>query len=105
VVLEKVKFEVQGAILSVCCIGIIPLSRVRWGFHQNKSATYLQILRSAIPDVYGLEKRVIAIVKCATVRVELIGENELLLLAGVRCTRHGGLRRIRINEAVSYVCQ
>jgi hypothetical protein len=106
VVLEQVEFEVEGAVLGVCCVWVIPLLGVRKSYYLLLDrATYLQILRSAIPDVYSLEVRVVAIVKSSAVGVELVGEDELLLLAAIRCSRHGALRCVGIDKTVSYVTQ
>jgi hypothetical protein len=43
------------------------------------SISYLQILRGAVPDVNGLEKWIIAIVESTSRRVELVGEDQVLL--------------------------
>lgn len=73
VVLEQVELEVEGAVLGVGRIRVIPLLRVsanKWT--PNAYATYLQVLRSAIPDVHSLEIRIITIVEGAPISVELV---------------------------------
>jgi hypothetical protein len=72
----------KRAVLGPCCVGIVPLSNIRLCFCRSDCATYLEILCSAVPNVYSLEVRVIAVVKCASVDVELVGKDKLLLLAG-----------------------
>lgn len=45
----------------------------------NVFISYLQILRGTVPDVNGLEKWIIAIVESTSRRVELVGEDQVLL--------------------------
>lgn len=50
--------------------------------------THLQILRCAVPNIYALPKRIIAIVESATVLVEFVGElSKVSNNDGRSCTR------------------
>ena len=41
----------------------------------NSYATYLQVLRSTIPDVHSLEIRIVAIIEGTSIGIEFIGED------------------------------
>lgn len=71
----------------------------------SNPAAYLQILCCTVPNVHGLEKRIITVVESTSISVEFVGENQLLRGAIVGFAGHRRLRRVRVDQALSQVGQ
>jgi hypothetical protein len=79
-VLEGIESNVKSAVRSRYRIWIVPLEHVRNSLPLDGcDITHFKILRRAVPEVDGLEVRIVAIVECPAWCIEFVGE--LLWLA------------------------